>query len=366
MDVIGIGVATPTHSIGQSEAATLAIRRQAETPRHERLLRVLYERSGVQKRHSVALQRSDGPVEERQILFPPASSSSDRGPGTRERMAAYERHATPLASAAARRAMRQSGIEPAEVTHLVTVSCTGFSAPGVDIGLIRALEFDREVARTNVGFMGCHGMINAIGVARAIVRSEPEARVLVCALELCSLHLGYGWERDRVVTDALFADGAAAMVAVARGATTAPWRLPVAATASILLPDSDDAITWRIGDNGFEMTLSPGVPGLIRDHVPGWLAGWLATQGARGPGGVRGWAVHPGGPKVLDAFEESLELPSDALQVSRRVLARHGNMSSATIGFILEETIRAGVPTPIVAVGFGPGMVAEAVLFATP
>jgi predicted naringenin-chalcone synthase len=251
-------------------------------------------------------------------------------------------------------------VRPDRVSHLVTVSCTGFVAPGLDAHAIGALGLLPTIRRTHVGFMGCHGALNGLRVAHGFFGAQPDARVLLCAAELCSLHLQYGWEEGQVVANALFGDGAAAAVLGSpHGARRAPWS--VAANGSTLFPDTEETMTWRVGDHGFEMTLSPRVPALIASDLGPWLAAWLAEQGLA-PGDVRTWAVHPGGPRILDAVEEALGLSRDDTRVSREVLAEHGNMSSPTLLFITDRLMRAGAPAPCVALGFGPGLVAEVAL----
>ena len=234
------------------------------------------------------------------------------------------------------------------------------AAPGVDIALIRALGLDAGVERVHVGFMGCQGALNGLRVARALALASPNARVLLCCVELCGLHLQYSGEPDLVVANSLFADGAAAaVVGIADGGQA--WRL--AASGAALLPDSLDAMTWSIGDHGFTMTLSPRVPALIEAHLGPWLAGWLARHGLA-IGDVASWAIHPGGTRVVGAVERALGLDARAGAAAREVLAEHGNMSSPTVLFVLERLRARGAATPCVALAFGPGLSVEAALLA--
>jgi predicted naringenin-chalcone synthase len=248
-----------------------------------------------------------------------------------------------------------------QITHLITVSCTGFFAPGVEFALIRQLGLSPAVARVNVGFMGCHGALNALRAAQAFIAAEPSARVLLCCVELCSLHYQYGWDQEQVVANTLFADGAAAVVLSAEAEhRPGAWRL--AGCGSCLLPDSEREMTWRITDHGFAMTLSPRVPELIRVRLRPWLEAWLAQHGRRVEE-VKSWAIHPGGPRVLQATLEALGLPPDASDASAAVLADCGNMSSATVLFVLRRLQQTGGSPPCVALAFGPGLTAEAALF---
>ena len=165
------------------------------------------------------------------------------------------------------------GSSPGRVTHLVTISCSGFYAPGFDIALAKQLPLVSKVARTHLGFMGCQGALNGLRVARAFLDADPTACVLVCALELCSLHHQYGWDAERIVANALFADGAAAVVALGKPAAR-PADYRIIATGSTLIDDSEDAMSWRIANHGFEMTLSPRARFDL--PAPAALAGRLA------------------------------------------------------------------------------------------
>jgi len=273
-------------------------------------------------------------------------------------MQLYEEHAYPMARTAVVRALDESALDPCEITHLITVSCTGFMSPGVDVTLMNDLGLPRTTQRIHVGFMGCHGAINGLRVALAISENDPGARVLLCAVELCSLHYRFDSDYRQSLGNALFADGAAAIVGWSAPDHEA-WR--VRATGSCLLPNSTDAMTWRIGDFGFEMTLSVRVPDVIREHLFSWLSEWLQQQGTS-VGEVGCWAIHPGGPKILSAVEDALKLRPETTTVSRDVLAEYGNMSSPTVLFVIDRLRRRQASPPCVALGFGPGLVAEVAL----
>ena len=355
----GLGTAVPPRVLEQTDAAELSRAFCAADARQARALRMLYGRSGVETRNTVVLRADQGTLQERMPFYPAAVGPEDRGPTTGQRMACYEAEAPPLAAAAARRALEDASTPADAITHLVTVSCTGFFAPGLDATLVDALGLSRTVHRTHVGFMGCHGALNGLRVA-GTQADEGEARVLLCAVELCSLHFAYGWDPDMMVANTLFADGAAAVVVVpAPNGETAGWS--VQAQGTFLMPTSDDAMSWRIGDHGFRMTLSAKVPELIRENLGAWLRGWLNDQGLA-IDDVESWAVHPGGPRILEAVEDALALENGILDVSRTVLRRHGNMSSPTVLFILERLRKAGATLPCVALAFGPGLVVEAML----
>jgi predicted naringenin-chalcone synthase len=257
-------------------------------------------------------------------------------------------------------ALAQARLNAGEITHLITVSCTGMKAPGVDYELIQKLGLAPTVQRTHIGFMGCHGAINGLRVARAFADSEPEARVLLCAVELCVLHYFYGWDPQKIIANAIFADGAAAVAGAPDWlAPAGSWR--VTATGSCLIPNSREAMSWTIGDHGFEMTLSKRVPGLIHEHLRPWLESWLARRGLSREA-IGSWAIHPGGPRILDATAEALGLGEEQIAASRAVFAAHGNMSSPTVLFIIEHLRARQAPLPCVALAFGPGLIAEGAL----
>ncbi|MDZ4860426.1 MAG: type III polyketide synthase [Candidatus Hydrogenedentes bacterium] len=358
--IFGQGIAVPRYSIGIDEAVAYAKKGFCETEEQGRQLTLLYRMTGVQRRHTVVL---DGPEEmsDRHSFFPPPNGAMQQGPSIRARMEKYENESLPLAVTASRAALEEARMKPGQITHLVTVSCSGFAAPGVDIGLIKQLGLPLTCQRTHVGFMGCHGALNALRVARGFVESDPNARVLLCAVELCSLHYHYGWNPDQLVANALFADGSAAIVGGASEENSDDWQIH--GTGSCLVPDSEDAMTWRIGNNGFIMSLSSRVPELIGSHLRPWMESWLEQHGLT-IDAVKSWAVHPGGPRILGSVVKALGLPKDAVDVSKEVLKNHGNMSSPTILFILNRLREACAPRPCVALGFGPGLMAEATLFA--
>lgn len=359
--ILGLGTVQPPHSIAQRDAAEAAKSYLCLTEEQARLLTVLYRRTGVRRRSTVLLEASTEGGVQQQSFFPKARDANDFGPTTRPRMEKYAQEAPPLALAAARRALEESGLTPPQIRALVTASCTGFFAPGIDFSLIRQLGLASTTSRTHVGFMGCHGALNALRVAAAFVESDPAARVLLCAVEVCSIHYHYRWDPDQVVANALFADGAAALVAgPAAHAPPGAWRL--AATGSCFFPDSEDAMSWRVGDHGFNMTLSARVPGLIASYLKPWLTEWLA-QRELSVAQVQSWAIHPGGPRVVDAVGESLGLSKEATAVSDEVLGECGNMSSPTVLFLIDRLRRRNAPRPCVAMAFGPGLVVEAALW---
>lgn len=274
-------------------------------------------------------------------------------PPTSARMAAYADHAPDLAMQAI--AALGDALVPASITHIVVASCTGFVAPGIDQIIARRLGLSPSVERVLIGFMGCYAGVTALRTARHIVRSEPDAVVLVVSVELSTLHLSPADKPEPLLAMLQFSDGAAAAIVSA-----APHGFELGEGRSLALEDSADLIRWDIGDKGFEMHLSGEVPGRLREALS---APAVRDQlfGAGDPPPLL--AVHAGGRSVLDAVEHALEVPPEALADSRAVLARFGNMSSATILFVLADMMARGATGAGIAIAFGPGLAAEAIRF---
>ncbi|MGJ3628831.1 type III polyketide synthase [Sphingomonas sp. MMS24-JH45] len=272
-------------------------------------------------------------------------------PGTADRMALYARHAPALALLAIRDLSAQADL--AGITHLVVASCTGFVAPGIDQIIARDLGLSPAVERTLIGFMGCYAAIVALRTARHIVRSEPDARVLVVTVELSTLHLQAEDAIEPLLAMLQFGDAAAALVTAAGGVALGR---PTSAT----LPGSAELIRWDVTDRGFAMHLSGEVPG----RIAAALADPATVAALTGGAAIDGWAIHAGGRSILDAVEQALALPPATLAASRAVLAENGNMSSATLMFVLARML-ADPPRHGIALAFGPGLAAEGIAFGT-
>lgn len=353
--ILGIGTSLPPLSVSQKELCSHAKQYCCATERQARLLEQLYQRTTIDARTSAVATRNDRQTATSDFFAPP-DDLNNYGPTTSERMRRYGLEAGKLAIAASKQALTNARINAADITHLVTVSCTGFTAPGFDLQLIKALAMGQHTYRTHIGFLGCHGVLNALRVAEGFCARDQNALVLVCATEICSIHFQYGWTTENIIANSLFADGAATTILGSR-----PSTIRYANSMSFIVPDSSDAIIWQIGDNGFSMSLSTRVPELIKSHLPSVLARWLSDNNLTVQQ-IRTWTVHPGGPRILDTIEKCLSLPHDALDVSRKVLTDFGNMSSPTVLFILERQLRQRDVSPCVMLGFGPGLTIEAAL----
>ncbi len=346
-----IGTAVPRHDV---HAAFMVFARSLlQQERDCTLFDRMAERCGIEHRFSVLQPGEPGA----QQVDADGFLHRNRFPATAARMRHYEHHATGLAAAA----ITSLGEDPARFTHIVVASCTGFTAPGLDQLLAARLGMSPGIERTLIGFMGCYAAVNALRTAFHTVRSDPAARVLVVNLELCTLHLQESADLETVLSFMLFGDGASAALV-----TAVPEGIGMLDFRSTTLPDSAGLITWRIGDQGFDMSLSGKVPGRIAMALRGELertdaGGLLRGQATQQ---IDLWAVHAGGRTVLDGVEQGLRLSRDALDWSRGVLRDFGNMSSATIMFILDRMLRgtAGPQTGL-AMAFGPGLCAETFRF---
>ena len=301
------------------------------------------ERSGIDHRWSV--------LGDEARLDPNRFYTRDTPPGTAERMVVYAREAPKLALEAARGLPDLTG-----VTHLIVASCTGFVAPGVDQIVARELGLARDVERVLIGFMGCYAGATALRTAGHLARANAGARVLVITVELCSLHLTERADLEGMLAMAQFSDGAAAAIVSTEGPG-----LAIGESLSAALEESDELITWTIGDQGFLMNLSGEVPGRLAHALADPETRERILDGSE-PENLDAWAVHPGGKSILDAVERALDLPGDALADSREVLRAFGNMSSATILFVLARMM-ARRPANGVALAFGPGLAMEGFRF---
>jgi len=339
-----IGTAVPRHDV---HAAFLSwAREQLAGSRQGAVFDRMAARSGIGHRWSVL---PDG-------LAPTGSGGfydAADWPGTGARMAIYAEEAPTLACAAIDALEAQ--VPLGEITHLVLASCTGFVAPGIDQIIARRLGLAPSMERLLIGFMGCYAAIAALRSARHIVRSDPAARVLVVTVELSTLHLQQTDNLESLLAMLQFGDGAAAALV-----TGDPGGFALGQPFATTLADSHDLIRWAITDQGFAMHLSGEVPGRIAAALAERA---FAAPALASPAEVDGWAVHAGGRSILDAVERALDLPGEALDASREVLAANGNMSSATLMFVLARLL-AGPPVSTgVALAFGPGLAAEGFVF---
>jgi predicted naringenin-chalcone synthase len=347
-------IATAVPSEDVHDAFVAFAEQMLEDPRVQPVFQRMAQRSGIRRRFSVLTPHAKLDANESYIN---AHDFYTRGsfPTTATRMEIYERFAPQLARKTLDKLLLTAE-ECSGITHVLVTSCTGLYAPGLDFDIIDHLGLDTSVERTIIGFMGCYAAINGLKQARHIVRSEPTAKVLLLNLELCSLHLQETQDLEQVLSFLVFGDGCAASLISAE-----PVGFAMDSFRSVVIPGTRELITWNIRDVGFDMLLSGQVPGAIGKA--------LAASGTEVLGGlakeeIKLWGVHPGGKSVLDAVERGLDLPAEALNSSREVLECFGNMSSATVMFVLEKLMKKASPGDLgCAMSFGPGLTAETMLF---
>ena len=351
-----IAAATPEHAYAQ-EAVGQWMQGLAGDERQRRLLRALYRASGITTRHTVIPEFG-------RDFFSRDANGTLVEPGTGARNAIYTREARQLGVTAGRMLLEQlPEIAPGDITHVVTASCTGFFNPGLDYFLIRDLGLPASTERYHLGFMGCYAAFPALRMATQFCQVNPQANVLVLCLELCSLHIQLGDREDQLLANALFADGAAAALVSARPPAAAGPALRLEYFASALVPEGEADMTWSIGDHGFDIALSSYVPKILGANIAGVVDEVLADTGHTREE-IDVWAVHPGGKSILDQIERSLALRPEQLATSRRVLRDFGNMSSATILFVLRDLLLDpnGRGQRICSMAFGPGLTVEMAL----
>ncbi|QIG39096.1 type III polyketide synthase [Microbacterium sp. 4R-513] len=359
--ILSIGTAVPPARVSQ-EAARDVFQSQPGLSRvAQRLIHAAFDASAIEHRNTVLADlvavASGVPAVVESGMPLAGEDGTIRAPSTGVRNDAYIRLAPPLFAEASARALAGAGVAPEAVTHVVTVSCTGMFAPGPDFRLVKDLGLSAAVERYHIGFMGCAAALPGLRAASRICDSQPDAVVLVAAAELCTLHIRSSEDPQQIVAASVFADGAAAAVVSARSFGDGP-RLQLERFGTVLTSEGESEMVWTIGDEGFDMVLTAEVPRIIGREIRGAVGSFL--------GDVEPdvWAVHPGGRSVLDRVESGLALDPEALAASRDVLRRQGNMSSATILFILRDLLGDDDlgDAQIAALAFGPGLTVESAL----
>lgn len=333
--IVGLGTALPANRMTQPAIyAELLAPYFAENPRAEKI----FANPAIATRHTV-------------LENPGAFYAGAPGAGARNAIFATE--APRLARQAAERAL--GPIAPASLDALVTVTCTGYMTPGLDILLAQALGMRPNLRRFGLGGMGCYAAFPGLNLARSALQAGAKRALVVCA-ELCTLHFQADAGTDNIVSTSLFADGASAVALEAQGGPG--WN--ILDTRTTTLYETGEHMTWHLTDTGFRMTLSSYVPLILREAIGDWLAAWLGEHGLD-VAAVAHWGIHPGGPRILDHMQDTLGLSEAQMAPSRAVLRACGNMSSATIFFILDR-LQADPGERAVLLAFGPGLTLEGAL----
>lgn len=368
--------AVPPTVLIQSEARDVFAAQPGLSRLGSRLVGTCFDSAAIDTRYTAVGELTTRSRSENPQFFDPATGLLLR-PSTKMRNDIFVLEATKLFIAAAERAVAAcQGIGAEDITHLITVSCTGFFNPGPDYKIVRALGLNPAVQRYHLGFMGCYAAFPALRAAKSFCDADPAAVVLVVCAELCSLHVRTSNDPDTIMGSALFADGAAAAVITARKLPDQPALLTLDHFETVLTPVGEDAMAWNIGDEGFEMVLGTYVPHIIDDHIVGALEPLLARDASLGGlpyRDIRHWAIHPGGRSILDKVQSRLELSDEQLLPARETLRNYGNMSSATVLFVIrhildlpaggDATDEAASGERICSMAFGPGLTVETALF---
>lgn len=362
-----IGTAVPINKISQDVHYQILESANGMSRKEQLTLRKIYSNSGIATRYSVLAEFGESDNDEN-ILFHPANHHAPLS--VSQRMKLYEQYATRLGAEAGENCLKQlPELNRSDITHLITYSCTGMFAPGIDIQLTEKLNLNRNVERTCINFMGCYAAINALKVADHIVRSQTEAVVIIIGVELCTLHYQKNEFQDQVVANALFSDGAAACVVSSKTFSNENtlFKLSLQNFYSEFEPTGKDEMVWRIGDFGFDLRLSAYVPQLIKDSI-NQLIEKLLVRAKIEQHEIDFYAIHPGGVKILEACEQALNISKAQNQISYNILRDYGNMSSVTILFVLSEYLKSFSDTDkgkkILTCAFGPGLTMESMIVA--
>ena len=352
--IIAIGTAVPLHKFKQLDVAALFADRLGLSPSKKRLLNSIYKATGIDTRYSVL---SDTTSLSSTINEVTALDST-----TAARMRLYKEHALSLAMSAIHQCMtEQPAIQLSDITHVITVSCTGMYAPGLDIEITHQLNLRSNTKRTAINFMGCYGAFNALKVANDICRSDSKALVLIVSVELCSLHLKSNDDLDNLLSNAIFSDGAAAVLV--KNESENGKRLDFETFYCDLLPQASDAMAWEIGDYGFDIVLKSYIPEIIESGIASFMNKLLQQADMSA---VDHYAIHPGGIKILHACEAALNISKEQNKHAYQVMRDYGNMSSATILFVLKELMTQltadNHQETIFSCAFGPGLTLESMI----
>ena len=355
--IISIGTAVPAFKHEQSSILEFMQRIYAFNEGDKRKLKFLYHQSSIDTRYSVISDYSR-PLPE--WKFYPHSENLEPFPSLEQRMVYFQRYAAPLSVDAIRNCL-EGKLRDTEITHLITVSCTGMSAPGLDLQIMELLDLPKNMYRTSVNFMGCYAAIHALKMADAICNTTSTAKVLVVCTELCTLHFQREATIDNITSSLLFGDGCAALVVTPDDHKNRGLRLTN--FYSEVIPKGKKDMAWELSSSGFLMTLSGYVPELIEEDFEPLVQRSLQHTGTT-VDQITHWCVHPGGKKILEAIHKSLQFKNGELKHSYDVLRRFGNMSSPTILFVLKEMMEELRHSPednarVYGAAFGPGLTME-------
>ena len=355
--IISIGTALPPYRHRQQEILQFMLNAYQPEADDRRKISLLYERSGIETRYAV-IPDYTVPMNER--VFYPKTLDMEPFPGLDQRMELYNIHATTLSITAIFNSL-EGYLDPHEITSLITVSCTGMSAPGLDISVMQQLQLPNSIQRSSVNFMGCYAAIHALKMADNICRADAKAKVMIVCTELCTIHFQKDCEMDSIASGLLFADGAAAVLVT--GDDFSDDGVNISNFYSEVALNGQEDMAWNLSEKGFLMRLSSYIPQLLQAGISPLLQNALKAGGFT-RNDITRWAIHPGGKKILENIQQELQLSRNDLQVSFDILRDYGNMSSPTILFVLKQIMMQldGANEKIFAAAFGPGLTMETII----
>ncbi len=356
--IISIATEVPAYKHTQQHLLEFMEGAYGAGDKEKRILGYLYRHSGIETRYSV-IPDFTLPMDEWQFF--PKRADLEPFPGLEHRMQWYHEHALKLSLQSATKCIANL-IDKDEITHLVTVSCTGMSAPGLELQLMEAMGLRANISHTAINFMGCYAAVHGLKMANDIVNANRGSKVLVVCTELCSLHFQKTFTEDSITAPLLFADGSAA--ALICGDDDERTGLKLDSFYSEILKDAKNSMTWNLSSNGFVMTLSADVPEIFKADIGSLKEHALAKAGYNDEA-IKYFCIHPGGKRILEALGNGLSLTEEQLAASYKILRDYGNMSSATILFVLQEmwdNVTKDKGAHIFAAAFGPGLTMESLI----
>jgi alkylresorcinol/alkylpyrone synthase len=352
--IVSISTAVPKHKHEQKSLLTFMQKAYGMNEAESRKLKFLYEQSGIDSRYSVL---PDYSAPHSDWGFYPTTEDLEPFPGLEVRMKWYNNTSPSLSIEAIEKCI-DGKIKREDITHLITVSCTGMTAPGLELQIIEEMQLSKNISRTSVNFMGCYAAIHALKMADAICKHNNDASVLIVCTELCTLHFQKDNKPDNITSSLLFGDGAAAVLVTGDNSSHSGPRIK--SFHSEITLKGKDHMRWELSSAGFLMTLSHEIPQLIEEHFEEIASNAIEKAGLSKKD-ISYWCIHPGGKKILSAVEKSVPLTHEDLKYSYNVLKEYGNMSSPTILFVLKDILENanGESKNIFGAAFGPGLTTE-------
>lgn len=352
-DIISIATTVPPYCHKQEDILLFMQKVYQLDDTEKRKLKFLYHQSGINQRYAVLPDFSNHT--EPELFF--INDTTINNPSLEDRLKIYNQASLDLSVEAIQKCI-SNYIPEQKITHLITVSCTGMSAPGLDLQIAERLGLRKDIFRTSVNFMGCYAAIHALKLADMIARSTPASNIIIVAVELCTLHFQTNMNADNAASSLLFADGCAAVLI--SNQIESPRKIRIDDFYATIATEGKSDMAWELGSKGFQMRLSGYIPQLIEADLDSLLAGALTRTGLRQEQ-ISHWCIHPGGKRILDTIQKKLQVPEHSLDYSRKVLSQYGNMSSPTILFVLKELFEEAYTAEdtILGMAFGPGLTME-------